>query len=243
MSSIVSSPIDGGVRPLWPAVRNGLPCFMAINPSAALRRSRREPGMHAHRREEVGIGRGGNDCRRAAGGQPRNVDARRVGRMIAQDRCRAIPAISDGSPDPRTDRSARTSSSICWSSRLAAGMDRPPGGRTPRPGRSSASLSRNHPVSARSRAASPRAASGRGLRTDFRLRRNVELVATLALIARIASKLEGRAGRNGRLDARCRRTRRHPTCFDPGNGLGQAFARFFDRLGFPRLRLRESDLG
>ena len=24
MSSIVSSPIDGGVRPLWPAVRNGL---------------------------------------------------------------------------------------------------------------------------------------------------------------------------------------------------------------------------
>ena len=58
-------------------------------------------------------------CRRAPG-QP-------------DDRARSsglFPAISDGSPAPRTRRSTGTSSSICWSSRPAAGMDRPPEGRT-----------------------------------------------------------------------------------------------------------------
>ena len=64
----------------WPVARGTL--LHGKKPRRRImRRSRREPGMHAHRREQIGIGRGGNDCRRAAGGQSRNVDARRVGRM------------------------------------------------------------------------------------------------------------------------------------------------------------------
>ena len=190
--------------------------------------------MHARRREQVGIGRGGNDCRGAAGGQPRNVDARRVSRMIAQDRSgysgnqRRLAGPTDlvGALEPVPASVGVRGPRLGWIGHQEAELLGQ--GVHPRPCRE---IIRRLPAAVQHHDERHR---GAGLRTDFRLRRDIELVAALALIARIAGKLERRAARNGRPDARRRRTRRHSSCFDPGNGLGQAFARFSDGLGFPR---------
>ena len=196
--------------------------------------------MHARRREQIGIGRGGDDCRGAAGGQPRNVDARRVSRMIAQDRSgysgnqRRLAGPTDlvGALEPVPASVGVRGQRLGWIGHQKAELLGQ--GVHPRPCRE---IIRRLPAAVQHHDERHR---GAGLGTDFRLRRDIELVAALALIARIAGKLERRAARNGRLDARRGRTRRHPTCFDPGNGLGQTFARFSTALGFRALASRIS---
>ena len=222
---------DRRQRDGWPVARGAL--LHGKKPRRRIvRGSRRQPGMHAHRREEIGIGRGGDDCRGAAGGQPRNVDARRVSRMIAQDRSgysgnqRRLAGPTDlvGALEPVPASVGVRGPRLGWIGHQEAELLGQ--GVHPRPCRE---IIRCLPAAVQHHDERHR---GAGLGSDFRLRRDVELVAALALIARIAGKLERRAARNGRPDARRRRTRRHSSCFDPGHGLGQASARFFDRLGF-----------
>ena len=64
----------------------GARCCMAEPRCHVARGSRRRPGMHAYRRKQIGTGRGGDNCRGTACGQPRNLDAREIRPMIVRDR-------------------------------------------------------------------------------------------------------------------------------------------------------------
>ena len=89
----------------WP-VSGGALMHSEKRRRSVMRGTGRKSGMHPRRREHIGIGSSDDGRRRTTGGQPGNVHARGVRRMIAQDRA-CDPAISDGSPVPRT-----------WSDRL-----------------------------------------------------------------------------------------------------------------------------
>ena len=182
----------------WPVARRAL--LHGKKPRRRIvRGSRRQPGMHARRREEIGIGRGGDDCRGAAGGQPRNVDARRVSRMIAQDRAdyacnqrwlaRAPDLIAALEPVPALVgvRGHR----LRWIGHQQAELLGQ--GVHPRPCRE---IIRCLPTAVQHHDERHR---GAGLRPDPGRCWSVELVAALALIARVAGKLERCAARNGRL--------------------------------------------
>ena len=121
----------------------------------------RQSRMHPHRGEEVGIGRAEDVRGGAAGGQPGDIDARRIDGAVAHD-------LAHDPGDQR--RLARAAELVAPVEPVPAplgvgvgglGRDRPRAGRIPPPARSCASLPRNRPESARNHAASRPAASAR----------------------------------------------------------------------------------
>ena len=222
----------------WPVSRGAL-LHGEKRRRSVVRGTGRKPGMHARRREHIGIGRSDDGRCRTAGGQPGNVHARGVRRMIAQDRA----------CDPGNQRRLTSAADLVGSSepvpafvgirayRLRGVGDEKPEllgqGVHARPRRE---IVGRLPAAVEHHDDRHRGTGGFGPR----LRRDVEFVAALALITHIAGKLERRAARNAGLGGLRGWTGRHPAGFDPANGLGQTSARLSDGFGLPHLRPRRS---